>query len=637
MSPLLQAFVIGLSLGPVCLFHCGLFHTGFLARNIQERRAHDLLVAGALFTGRFAAYAAVGLAAGLLAGRDIFLLRHDVLRAVLGVLMLAYAVLPRRKHSRWLPCRGHVRGAVFGAFGIGILTGLAPCPPFLASVVVALQAHGPASAMLVMIAFFAGASVYLVPVWLAPLAVSSRWRPRLRTAGRFVAGGVAAYALLPLLAGAWIWGGGSPTHAAADIPSTELSEAALRADADGQADDRAAGTKKDRSSAAVDVPPTAPADVRPIHPKQFSTKTFTERLVRKLDLSLKEASYYETLAGGRVKCHLCPRECALDEGQRGICGVRVNLGGRLRSMVYARPVSIHIDPVEKKPLFHMLPGSRALSVATVGCNLGCIFCQNYEISQALPEEVRRYRVGPEKLVEAAVKRKCEGIAYTYTEPTVFFEYMRDTARLASKKGIKNYWITCGQIQAEPLKELCTYIDAANVDLKGFRDTFYVKYCNARLAPVLRSLKILDKQGVHVEVTNLVIPGANDDPEMIRSMCRWIVHELGADTPVHFSRFHPAYKMTRTPATPLDTLKTARSIAGEEGLHYVYIGNVRMKGAEDTICPECGKTVIERTGFFVHANHIKNGKCETCGAPVAGVWTGGQSAKTNTDTPERTSP
>jgi pyruvate formate lyase activating enzyme len=369
----------------------------------------------------------------------------------------------------------------------------------------------------------------------------------------------------------------------------------------------------------VPLPPPASPDVEPLFPKVAPQRRFTEEFLKKTRLSLREALFYTPLEDGVVRCDLCPTRCILENGQQGMCRARANVGGKLRSITFGRPVAIHVDPVEKKPLFHVLPGSRAFSVATVGCNLGCVFCQNFEISQATPENLRHREIPPQQLVALSVREGCDGIAYTYTEPTVFFEYMLETGKLARAKGLKNYWITCGQIEEAPLLELCRVLDAANVDLKGFSDEFYVKYCDAHLFPVLRTLKILRQQKVYFEITNLVIPGANDEPDMIRDMCRWIVKVLGPDTPLHFSRFHPAYKLTRRPATPVSTLIRAREIARAEGLHFVFIGNVRDPGFEDSICPICGKTVIERAGYYVRTNNVRDGRCRFCGAPVPGVW------------------
>jgi len=340
---------------------------------------------------------------------------------------------------------------------------------------------------------------------------------------------------------------------------------------------------------------------------------------RAAGLSLHEAAHWERLRDGSVVCGLCPHRCVIAPGERGICGVRMNVKGALKTLVYARPVALHVDPIEKKPLNHFLPGSRAFSIATAGCNLGCIFCQNWSISQARPEEARHYVLPPEKIVALALEQNCRSIAYTYTEPAIFYEYMRDCARLAHEKGLSNLMITCGYINPVPLRELCRYIDAANVDLKGFSEDFYAEYCNASLAPVLETLKILRKEGVWLEITNLIIPGANDDPRMIRDMCRWIVKNLGPDVPLHFSRFHPDYKLRDRPPTPVEALVKAKRIAEEEGIRYVFVGNVYVKGAGDTVCPKCGKVLVTRYGYHIRAMHIKDGKCAWCGAPVAGVW------------------
>jgi len=342
--------------------------------------------------------------------------------------------------------------------------------------------------------------------------------------------------------------------------------------------------------------------------------------IRAKNLSLREARYWKALDGQRVQCSLCPFECEIPEGERGACKTRANVGGTLRCLTYGRPVAVHDDPIEKKPLFHFLPGARALSVATIGCNLGCVFCQNWEISQKRPEEeTYAAEVPPERIVEIARERGIGTIAYTYTEPSVFFEYMMDIAREARKAGLKNLWITCGYINPEPLAELCGVLDAANVDLKGYDEAFYREYCKATLPPVLKTLEILREKGVWVEVTNLLIPRANDDPEMIRRMCSWMHRSLGDDVPLHFSRFHPDYLLLDRPATPPATLAMARGIAREEGLRYVYIGNLATSDGETTFCPRCKRLVLAREGFEVTESGLRNGTCGSCGAPIAGVW------------------
>jgi pyruvate formate lyase activating enzyme len=341
--------------------------------------------------------------------------------------------------------------------------------------------------------------------------------------------------------------------------------------------------------------------------------------IRAANLSLHVARHWEALDDGSVKCGLCPFRCTVPEGERGVCKVRANLDGKLRALTYARPLTATVDPIEKKPLFHVLPGAKAFSIATAGCNLGCVFCQNWEISQAFPEKSRVFEATPDEIVRAAEAKGCETIAYTYTEPTVFFEYMLDTARLARARGIKNLWITCGYIEPEPLKELCEVLDAANVDLKGFDEGFYRKYCRATLPPVLRTLEILKKNGVFVEVTNLLIPDANDDPEVVGRMCEWIVRRLGDETPVHFSRFHPKYLLRDRPATPAKTLVSAADIARKAGLKHVYLGNIRLRDGETTFCPHCRKRVVERRGFWVESLMVAHGKCVHCNGKIAGIW------------------
>ncbi len=320
----------------------------------------------------------------------------------------------------------------------------------------------------------------------------------------------------------------------------------------------------------------------------------------------------------RVKCELCPTECVLDDYQIGGCRVRINLEGELYSLVYGRPCAVEIDPIEKKPFFHVLPGARAFSVATVGCVLGCKFCQNWQISQARPEESRNYNLPPDDLVRKAVFYGCQAIAYTYTEPTVFYEYMYDTSVMANKFGVLNTMHTCGYINEKPLRELSKVLQAACVDLKAFTEDFYARLCGGRLKPVLDCLLVLKDEGVWIEITNLVIPTQNDSPSAIRKMCRWIYRNLGPDVPIHFSRFFPYYKMKNLPPTPLKTLQMARHIALEEGMRYVYIGNIRSE-AENTYCPNCNRIIIERKGYFVKDVKIRDSKCEYCGFYIAGLW------------------
>jgi len=342
---------------------------------------------------------------------------------------------------------------------------------------------------------------------------------------------------------------------------------------------------------------------------------------------MKEVMLYEKIGDHQVRCAVCAHRCKIKPGQRGICQVRENRDGTLYSLVYGRAVSQAIDPVEKKPLFHFYPGSSAFSVATVGCNFRCTFCQNADISQ-LPREQHRIigrEVPPESLVATAKRYGCRSIAYTYTEPTVFFEYTYDTAILARQVGIANIYVTNGYMTPEVLNafrdaggDQGSLLDAANVDLKSFRDEFYRKQCGARLQPVLDSLKLMKEQGVWVEVTTLVIPGLNDSEEELRDVAQFIVEELGPETPWHISRFHPTYKLTDRPRTPVQTLHRARQIGLAAGLRYVYEGNVPGSDGENTYCYNCGRQIIQRFGFTIVAKNIEDGKCAYCGAVVDGI-------------------
>ncbi len=319
-----------------------------------------------------------------------------------------------------------------------------------------------------------------------------------------------------------------------------------------------------------------------------------------------------------VQCELCPNGCILDVNEVSRCRTRINKDGTLYSLVYGKPCAVHVDPIEKKPFSHFLPGTTAFSIATAGCVLRCKFCQNWQISQARPEDTDTYDFPPDKVVQNAVFYKCRSISYTYTEPTVFYEYMYDTAVIAKKKGVKNTMHSCGYINEKPLRKLTKYMDAANIDLKGFSEDFYAKNCNGSLKPVLSSLILLKEEKVWLEITNLVIPTLNDDMKQIKEMCKWIIKNLGSDVPIHFSRFFPHYKLMNLPPTPMETLTQARNTAMDVGLKFVYIGNIRHE-AESTYCPECKKMLIQRIGYFIKQNNIKNGKCGFCGARIPGVW------------------
>ena len=349
-----------------------------------------------------------------------------------------------------------------------------------------------------------------------------------------------------------------------------------------------------------------------------STHVFSGEAPQELWKWSREAYHYTQL-GKNVQCHVCPNQCILEEGDRSICRVKVNKGGKLYTLVYGNPCAVHVDPVEKKPLFHFLPGSLAFSIATAGCNFRCLNCQNWQISQSRPEETRNIELFPSDVVQEAVRSGAASIAYTYSEPTAFYEYMYDTSRIAKSMGIRNLWITNGYMREEALRDLCKYLDAANVDLKSFREEIYNKLNSGRLQPVLDTLKVLKDEGKWFEITNLVIPTYTDDMDMIRDMCEWIKRNLGLDYPLHFSRFNPMYKLTSLPPTPVETLESAIKIARDTGLKFVYIGNVPGHEAESTYCPSCGRVVIKRKGYIIDENNIQNGACKFCGERIPGVW------------------
>ena len=332
----------------------------------------------------------------------------------------------------------------------------------------------------------------------------------------------------------------------------------------------------------------------------------------------REAMFYQTNPRG-VRCLICPNECNIREGEAGDCRNRVNRNGKLYTIAYGNPCAVHIDPVEKKPLLHFLPGSTAFSVATAGCNLVCLNCQNWTISQKSPEETANVDLLPEQLVDSCKNSRCASVAYTYSEPVTFYEYTYDSSVLAKKEGIKNILVSAGYINREPLLKLCKVTDAANIDLKSFSDDIYRRLNAGQLQPVLNTLKTIKEEGVWLEITNLVVPSWTDNLDMIRQMCGWLMENGFEYTPLHFSRFHPMYKLTQLPPTPVNVLKNAQEIAFREGLKFVYIGNVPEIDGENTICPGCHKIVIERRGFRILQDHLTNGKCSFCGTVIPGVW------------------
>jgi len=321
-----------------------------------------------------------------------------------------------------------------------------------------------------------------------------------------------------------------------------------------------------------------------------------------------------------IQCHLCPRGCIVTDGNRGYCRVRENRKGTYYSLVYGRPCATHLDPIEKKPLFHVYPGSLAYSIATVGCNMTCKFCQNWDISQARPEDISVPYRAPENIASAAKKSGAKTIAYTYNEPTIFSEYLSDCARAGREQGVESVMVSNGFITAEAQKTLFPVLKAIKIDFKGFTQDFYKKVCDGQLQPVLDTLKRLSGSGVWYEIVVLVIPTLNDSPDEIKRMSAWMVKELGQDVPLHFSRFNPMYKMKNIPPTPPQTLRRAREIAMGEGIHFVYIGNVPGAEAQNTICPSCRAVLIERYEYRILNNTIVDGKCKACGKPVPGVWT-----------------
>ena len=336
---------------------------------------------------------------------------------------------------------------------------------------------------------------------------------------------------------------------------------------------------------------------------------------------MKEALFYTKLADNAVQCLLCPHECRILPGKRGLCGVRQNIDGVLKTLVADKVIACHADPIEKKPLFHVLPGSRVLSIATVGCNFSCRFCQNSDISQypqmhlgPIPGET----MTPEQIVARALREECQSIAYTYTEPTVYFELALECAIQAKDAGLLNIFVTNGYINPGPLRRIAPFLDAANVDLKSFDETFYQKMTGGSLKPVLDSLRLMQKLGIFLEITTLIIPDENDDPKQLREIADFIVQELGPDTPWHISRFYPQFKMQFTASTPVETIHRAREIGLDAGLKYVYVGNVSGDDGEHTFCPECGRPLIERFGFQMAGYYVRDGHCPECNAQICGI-------------------
>ncbi|MCC5872476.1 MAG: AmmeMemoRadiSam system radical SAM enzyme [Gammaproteobacteria bacterium] len=333
----------------------------------------------------------------------------------------------------------------------------------------------------------------------------------------------------------------------------------------------------------------------------------------------RKAAWFSDLGGGRLRCDLCPWQCELAPGQTGRCRVRRNHQGQGQTLAYANPVIVQEEPIERLPFFHALPGSRTLAVSTAGCNLGCKFCEVWDMAQVEPHEVHAYDMPPETVIEQAQIAGLRSISYAFGEPVVFYEYMLDIARQARAAGLLNFMHTGGFIRSEPLAELIEVLDAVNVDLKAFDDQFYRDLVVGRFQPILDTLIQLRRSGVHLEVTTIVIPGLNDDLDDIGRMCTWIHDKLGADTPLHLSRFYPLYQLTNLPQTPVSTLDQARRVAMESGLRHVYVGRVTGHEGENTRCPNCSHQVISRLGFFVDEVDIEDGRCAQCGHAISGLW------------------
>lgn len=323
--------------------------------------------------------------------------------------------------------------------------------------------------------------------------------------------------------------------------------------------------------------------------------------------------------GGIAQCELCPRGCVLEEGQRGNCRVRTNRDGKIVTLVYGKPCAVHVDPIEKKPLYHFYPASKAFSIGTAGCNLHCKYCQNWDISQFEPERTNNIDLPPEEAVRQALYHGCRSIAYTYNDPVVFFEYACDTAKAGHKAGIKSVAITAAYINPKPLAELCSVMDAIKIDFKAITEEFYNSVCFGRMQPVLDNIKAIKQRGVWLELVNLIVPTLNDKRDEISRLVDWVLDNLGAEVPLHFSRFWPQYQLRNLPPTPIETLDSAWQIAKKKGVQYAYIGNIPEHDGNNTYCPKCGKMLIRRLGYDVLENNITKGKCEFCGKGIPGIW------------------
>ena len=348
------------------------------------------------------------------------------------------------------------------------------------------------------------------------------------------------------------------------------------------------------------------------------------KVLQKSD-TLHEARWWETLPNGKLHCYLCPRHCHIGEGQAGFCFIRVNEGGKFYSLGYASPAAIQIDPIEKKPLNHFLPGTKIFSMGTAGCNMGCFFCQNWDISKSRSDQVHSTHLEPEQVVELAIRYGCPSIAFTYNEPTIWGEYVIDISKVAHERGLNTVMVTNGYVTRDAFHDIYDHIDAANVDLKAFTENFYGKITLTHLDPVLETLKRLKNEtNVWFEITNLMIPTLNDDPAETRKLAEWVLKNLGPDVPLHFTAFHPDFKLRDKPRTSPECLHRARAIAREVGLHYVYEGNIYSDGAH-TLCRNCGEMLIRRSWHDVLQNRLRNGACPKCAHKIPGRWTSPRNA------------
>lgn len=354
-------------------------------------------------------------------------------------------------------------------------------------------------------------------------------------------------------------------------------------------------------------------------PKRDTRERQVQQTTQKIYFQPVPSPWFVQTGQKSIRCKLCPRQCELAEGQRSPCNVRENREGSGYTLAYGNPALVQEDPVERNPFYHVKPSSRVLSLCTAGCNLACKFCELWDIALVRPEQIHSYEMSPAEIITTAQASGVSAVCYAFGEPVVFYEYMSDIADLAKTAGLMNLIHTAGYIQPEPLSALCGKLDAANVDLKSFDPSFYRDVVGGELEPVLQTIKMLHQAGVHLEITNLVIPTLNDDMGMIREMCAWIKQELGEDTPLHFARFYPLYKLSALPRTPVATLDQARAVALDAGLKYVYVAKVIGHEGENTFCPVCGEMIIKRVGFVVEYVRLEDGRCSSCGTPIPGLW------------------